>query len=215
MTRNQKLVFPFALGLLAVVWLGISIFSHREPSYNGKRLSEWARQYGAYHWNGQNRAADKEAEFAIQQIGTNGIPFLLDLIQKRESALKTKLRKILPRKWHDRLHLQDHSGDVRRMGAHGIAALGTNAAVALPSLLQIATHHPDEDGRYIAVFAIRTLGFAAEPAVPFLIQCLTNSVNIIRDDAALALGYNRLSPEIAVPALVQYVNLAKTSPNPF
>jgi hypothetical protein len=214
MTRRLKVILPAGLGVLLLSWIGHSIFSQRETSYNGKRLSDWAQQFGANNWS-TNRGAAEEAKIAIQHIGTNGIPFFLDCMRKRDSILKATLRKAIPRKWHDKLHLQDHSGDLRRVGAHGIAALGTNAALALPSLLQCATNHPDEDGRYIAVFAIRTLGAAAEPAVPFLIQCLTNSVNIIRDDAALALGYGRLSPELAVPALVQYVNFAKTSSGTF
>src|SRR5580765_1161607 len=214
MTRRLKVILPAGLGVLLLSWLGHSIFSQRETSYNGKWLSDWAQQFGANNWS-TNRGAAEEAKIAIQHIGTNGIPFFLDCMRKRDSILKAKLRKTIPRKWHDKLHLQDHSGDLRRVGAHGIAALGTNAALALPSLLQCATNHPDEDGRYIAVFAIRTLGAAAEPAVPFLIQCLTNSVNIIRDDAALALGYGRLSPELAVPALVQYVKFAKTSSGTF
>lgn len=214
MVRKQKLLVPFGLALLLVGWLGLSILSHREPSYHGRRLSDWARQYGANNW-GTNRVAAKEAEIAIQHIGTNGIPYLLQYMQRRDSALKAKLRKVIPRKWHNRLHLQDRAGDIRRVGAHGIAALGTNAAGALPSLIQIATNHPDEDGRYIAVFAIRTLGPASEPALPFLIQCLTNSSAEIRDDAALGLGYNRLRPAVAVPALIQYVNFAKTSPRSF
>jgi HEAT repeat len=214
MSRKLKVILPAGLGVLLLGWLGLSILLQREPSYNGKRLSDWAQQFGENNW-GTNRVAAEEAKIAIQYFGTNGIPFFVDCMRKRDSILKAKLRKTFPRKWHEKLHLEEHSGDIRRVGAHGIAALGTNAALALPSLLQCATNHPDEDGRYIAVFAIRALGSAAEPAVPFLIQCLTNSVNIIRDEAALNLGYNRLSPEIAGPALVRYVNFAKTSSTSF
>jgi hypothetical protein len=214
MARKLKVILPAGLGVLLLGWLGLWILLQREPSYNGKRLSDWAQQFGANNWS-TNRAAAEEAKIAIQRIGTNGIPFFLDCMRKRDSILKAKLRKTFPRKWHDKLHLEEHSGDIRRVGSHGIAALGTNAALALPSLLQCATNHPDEDGRYIAVFAIRTLGPAAEPAVPFLIQCLTNSVNIIRDDAALALGYSRLSHEITIPALVRYVHFAKKSSSSF
>ena len=214
MTRELKVILPAGVGVLLLGWIGFSILLQREPSYNGKRLGDWAQQFGANNWS-TNRIAAEEAQIAIQHFGTNGIPFFLDCMRKRDSILKAKFRKTFSPKWHEKLHLRDHSDDIRRVGAHGIAALGTNAALALPSLLQCATNHPDEDGRYIAVFAIRTLGPAAEPAVPFLIQCLTNSVNIIRDDAALALGYNRLRPEMAVPALVQYINFAKTSSSPF
>lgn len=114
-----------------------------------------------------------------------------------------------------KLRLRDNSGTIRRDGAHGLSALGTNAAAAVPALIELATHHPDDDGRYIAVFAIRTLGSAAEPAIPFLIQCLTNKINIIRDDAALGLGYIHLRSEIAVPALIAYLEFAKTSPSSF
>lgn len=140
-----------------------------EPVYNGKPLSAWAQQYGSNHWGGANRAADKEAEIAIRQIGTNAIPFLLDLIRVRDSALKRKLRPLIPRTWPQRLQLGDALGEIRRTGAHGLAALGTNAPAAVPALLEIATHHPDEDGRYIACFALRTLGVAAESAIPFFI----------------------------------------------
>ncbi|MSU56821.1 MAG: HEAT repeat domain-containing protein [Pedosphaera sp.] len=156
-----------------------------------------------------------EAEFAIQQIGTNAIPFLLDRVRERDSVVKKKLRAILPRKWQDKLRLGDNSGEVRRTGAHGLAALGTNAPAAVPALIEIASHHPDEDGRYIAVFALRTLGTASEPAIPFLIQCLTNKVDIIRDDAAMGLGGIGRQPEISVPALIQYLEFARTSPHSF
>jgi HEAT repeat protein len=124
--------------------------------------------------------------------------------------VKKKLRKVLPRTWHAKLHTNDNTGEIRRMGAHGLAALGTNAAAAVPALIEIATRHPDDDGRYIAGFALRTLGSAAEPAIPFLLQRLTNKIDIIRDDAALGLGYIGLRPDIAVPALIQYLESVKS-----
>jgi HEAT repeat protein len=208
---RKKLIVALTLAFaVAITFLAWRSLYQPEPIYNRKPLSAWARQYGSNHWSGANRAADKEAELAIRQIGTNGIPFLLDLVRARDSAAKKKLRKALPRMWHARLYLNDRSGEIRRVGAHGLAALGSNAPTAVPSLIEIATHHPDDDGRYIAVFAVRTLGSAAEPAIPFLIRCLTNKIDIIRDDAALGLGYIGLRPEIAVPALIQYLESVKS-----
>jgi HEAT repeat protein len=102
---------------------------------------------------------------------------------------------------------------MRRVGAAGFAALGTNASAAVPMLIEIAMHHPDEDGRYTAVYATGTLYAAAEPAIPFLIQCLTNEYFNIRSAAASGLGYIGRQPEIVVPALIRYFELTRTSPH--
>ena len=185
----------------AVAWL----FLRRvEPVYNGKPLTSWAQQYGSNNWSGRKELA-REAEFAVQQIGTNAIPFLLDLMQARDSNLKKRLRQHVPRKWHDPLHLNDNSGKVRRMGAHGLAALGTNAPAAVPALVELATQHPDEDGRYIAVFALRTLGPAAEDAIPFYIRCLTNKDDTICNEAAVGLALIPHRHETTFPAFLKYL----------
>ena len=207
--RKIAVVCMFAC-ISAVALLIWKSFFRPEPAYNGKRLTAWAQQYGANHWSG-NRAAAKEAEFAVRQIGTNGIPFLLDLIRAKDSVPKKKLRTLVPRSWHVAFRLSDRAGETRRVGAHGLAALSSNAPSAVPPLIEIAKHHPDDDGRYIAVFAIRTLDSAAEPAIPFLIECLTNKIADVRDDAALGLGYIHRRPDIAVPALIEYLESHKSN----
>ena len=212
--RRKKLARAIALAFIVGFWVWMLLHSP-EPVYNGKSLTDWAQQYGSNNGRGGGGPAAREAEAAIRQIGTNSIPFLLDLIQVRDSVLKKKLREVVPRTWHARLHINDTSGDIRRIGAHGLAALGTNAPGAVPALIQIVTNHPDEDGRYIAAFALRTLGIAAEPAIPFFIQCLTNEVNTIRDEAAIGLGGMHHRPEIVVPELVRYLNFAKSSRSTF
>jgi len=46
-----------------------------EPTYNGKALSEWLGE------------PDKEVRYeAIQQIGTNGIPTLLDILSAKDGT---------------------------------------------------------------------------------------------------------------------------------
>src|SRR5262245_15912350 len=101
--RHKKLagvILCTALSAL-LVWR----FLHSsEPVYNGKTLTAWAQQYGSNNWRGGDTAlAAREAEAAIREIGTNGIPFLLDLMRVSDSAVKKKLRTALPRKWHARL----------------------------------------------------------------------------------------------------------------
>lgn len=201
-------------GLALFAFLGRKTLFPSEPSYQGKSLSAWAQQYGSNKWSNANPPATAEAELAIRQIGSNGIPFLLDQMQAGDSTFMPLLRTLMPRSWHDRYLLKDRSGDIRRVGAHGLAALGTNATAAVPALIHIATRHRDPDGRYLAVFTLRTLYSAAEPAIPFFIQCLTNWDATIRNEAAVGLANVSRQPEIAVPALIQYINRLQTPATP-
>jgi hypothetical protein len=197
--RVAALAFLMVLVALAV------LFFRREPTYRGKTLTRWAEQFGSNNWREGGSGPAGEARTAIRAIGSNGIPFLVRLVGTEESWTKRKLRTLLPLAWHDKLRLKDESGTARRIGAHGLAALGTNAPGAVPELIKIASTHPDEDGRDIAVLALRTLRHAAEPAIPFLIQCLTNESRIIRDDAAIALGFMHRQPQVCAPALTAYL----------
>jgi HEAT repeat protein len=203
------IAFAFVIALLA--W---RLLPSPEPMYNGKSLSAWAQQHGSNFWSGaHDEAAKKEAEIAIQQIGTNAVPYLLDMIRVRDSGVKKRLRAVLPEPWHHKLQLSDEFSHqiIRRHGAYGLGALGSNATSALPALIEVATHHRDEDGRYAAVCAMGSMGAAAEPAIPFLIQCLTNDVSSIRFGAAAGLGQIQRQPEIIVPVLIRYLEFAMAS----
>jgi hypothetical protein len=205
---SRKVASGIALLLvIACLVFALKQLWQREPSYNGKPLSAWADQYGTNHWTGRSRAADKEAEAAIQQIGPKGIPFFLGSMRASDSALKKQLRTMFSKAWQDRLHLNDNSGKARRIGAHGLAALGTNASSAVPALIDLARNHPEEDGRYLAVWTLGYLGGAAEPAIPFLVECLTNKVESINEDAAMGLGHIGRRADLCVPALIQYLDI--------
>ena len=192
------------------------LFLYRpEPNFKGKSLTDWAQQFGSNRWSGRRELA-REAQTSVCQIGSRGVPFLLDKMQAKDNRFKKKMRETLPGTWHANLGLKDTSPAIRRAGAHGLAALGTNAPPdVVPNLIEIATTHPEEDGRYIAVFALRNLGSVSEPAIPFLIGCLTNRTDIIREESAVGLGVIGRQPEIVVPALMRYLESARTSPTSF
>lgn len=202
----------FALAVVAVGLLAsVLVFYRNEPSYQGKRLSDWAREYETNKWSGNANKAET-AEAAIRHIGAEGVPFLLQAIATGPSPLKKRLRKVIPQKWHGGWRLEDNLGKTRRTGAYGIAALGSNAPPdVIPKLITIITTHPDEDSRYVASFALRTLGPAAKPAIPFFVECLkTNQDKFIRDEAAIALGSVGSQPEVTVPALIEFLQFALT-----
>lgn len=217
--RTRKFFFLLTFVFIFVFAFCVWKFLHPpEPVYNGKPLSAWAEQWGSNHWvthsGAEAKKADQEAQAAIQHIGTNGIPFLLDLMRARESALKTKLRTKLPRRWLARLHLEDRASRLKHAGAHGLAALGTNAGPAVPGLMELVSiemtrNPPDRNDGYLPVWTLGYLRGAAEPAVPLMIECLTNRDQSIRLDAAHGLGMINRRPDVAVPALVAYIEFQK------
>src|SRR5262245_49863965 len=67
------LAVVFIAGIAAVVlWPG-----EREPEYQGKKLSEWLRQYVKAS---PGSAQESEAAAAVLKIGTNGIPLYVKWI---------------------------------------------------------------------------------------------------------------------------------------
>jgi len=124
--------------------------------------------------------------------------------------MKQRLRKVFPESWWTRLDLNQTRGETRRkVGLAGLVALGTNAVLAVPHLIELAAHHPMDDGPYpnsdghqIVMNALYELGPTAEPAIPFLIQRLTNNVANERISAAEILGKIQRRPNIVVPALI-------------
>jgi hypothetical protein len=219
-TSSKRLLLAIVVLVLGVVVIFLASYPS-EPVYNGKPLGAWANQWGSNHWRiprtAESTRLDREAEAAIRAIGDKGIPFSLDLMRAQEPGLKKQLRKILPRSWHERLRLENKASYRKVTGAHGLAALGTNGAAAVPGLMELARvemarNPPDRDDGYLPVWVLGYLREAAEPAVPLLIECLTNRNDSIRLDAAHGLGMINRRPEIVVPALITFFH-AQRFPN--
>jgi hypothetical protein len=212
MRRQPRLfVCAFAAIIIAVAGLIGWAFYSREPSYQGKRLSIWVDEYATNYWH-NNAGPAAKAQAAVRHIGPDGVPFLLDAIATKPSSLKKKLRQIFPQSWHRKLFLEDKTGDTRKMGAHGVVALGTNAPPdIIPKLMMIITNHPHRDSRHRAASALCSLGPAAEPAIPFLVKCLKSDDPAIRASAAIGLGRVQRQPDVAVPALVNYLKFCIAS----
>jgi HEAT repeat protein len=64
---------------------------------------------------------------------------------------------------------------------------------------------PDRSDGYLPVFALGFLGQAAEPAVPVMVEALTNKNDNIHLEAAHRLGQLRLRPDLIVPALASFL----------
>src|SRR6185295_11142353 len=82
--------------LSGLVVIGFYMERDREPSYLGKRLSQWCIEagpegvgsdFGRIHWHPEteeNRVAQK----AIRGIGANAIPWLLEELQAQDASFR-------------------------------------------------------------------------------------------------------------------------------
>ena len=98
------------LALAVLIALGLALFPIRrlEPSYQGKRLGAWLEDLTAKSTFGALRqvlvsssaspqvAPTAEAgSAAVREIGTNAIPMLLDLLQRRDSRFRLAVTSLL------------------------------------------------------------------------------------------------------------------------
>jgi len=146
--RLRTTIVVASLALLVVGGvIAVTLRSGREPRYDGKPLSWWCKQWCAGH---------TKAEFAIRQIGTNAIPWLLADLDSQPSALKDRVNRYLFNRGCITLFL-----DRCDRGAAGFYALGDLGKAAIP---QLESHlENDSDGRYAIVLA--NIGPLAVPTI--------------------------------------------------
>jgi hypothetical protein len=202
------------LTLLAVAVLGVALlYSLRsgEPFYQGKPLRSWLEQFGTNHWSvAHGDDLDRQAEAALQHLGTNAVPIYLQWLTSRESPFKVKLLTLSQESWLAPFHvpsLAEYRVQVdkrKTLGAYGFVALGAQAKPCVPALMDLY-NDGDKRTRYLAVFALRCLGPAANAALPVMIACLKDAQADIRGEAATFLGEFQLQPEQSVRILMDFV----------
>jgi hypothetical protein len=209
--RLQRRILLIALPVtLLTVFAWFALRPH-EPIYQGKTLSAWLEQY--WHNSGNVmlpyapdlRPRDLDvrvrdsAQAALLHIGTNGIPHYLDLMSRPpDSAFKTFLRFALAKLPGVTPPLS--AGDCRVRGYMGLQALGSNAAPAVPRLIELLTA-PEDPIRLCAAGALGYVGPAASNAVPSLINRLQDTNWVVGFYSIYALRNIHSRPELTVPAL--------------
>ena len=96
MTRRRTcvvIVLPFALVAVMIWSLPRGV---EEPVYHGKRYTEWVEQILALGEGGAVERGRQEAIAAIEAIGTNAIPYLLQEIGSKDSSVKQLLIRVMP-----------------------------------------------------------------------------------------------------------------------
>jgi hypothetical protein len=138
--ERTKLIRSAATIVVLAVIIAIAWPKEREPVYHGKKLSEWLRIYRSPIHNGDNKLEAKEA---VQQIGTNAIPWLLKWIATRPPIWSRAVGDFRA-SWNPANRVIDalqkrpaRIAEMRWEAAFGFEILGETASNAVPSLLQM------------------------------------------------------------------------------
>src|SRR5690349_12212464 len=175
----------------------------KEPEYKGKKLSYWIDKSGRF----MPDDGDAEAVAAVRQIGTNGIPCLLEWIRS-DSQLWDKLTRTvyrLPNFPRRTAFLQEFGKrssaglQIASRGRAGFHILGRQAAVAVPALGEILR---DSSSPASARWAARSLASLGKDALPPLIQVVSNGKQAPsnRYEAAYAISLMTYLDEEAIPS---------------
>jgi hypothetical protein len=188
-------------GLVGLAW-----YRNREPSYEGKSLSEWLKAYRTPAWSTSHIVSQPAAD-AVRHIGTNALPFLVSWIQEMRTGFPKWKEPLFSAVFHwkpgtpGRETLLDSmaSREIRASCAiWGFEILGETARPAIPDLVRIA----NEGKTPSSELAIGALSYLGKDALPPLLSMITNTDLQIRRDAFSSLSQMRYLGTNAHPAVV-------------
>jgi hypothetical protein len=156
----------------------------REPSYGGRRLTVWLRDFEAEQVEKRATAAE-----AVKHIGSNAVPFLVERLRSPNPALRKEPQwerwKRSALAWlskHSRLKVSPgRRPDPRHRALAALDALGREAKDALPALERLLREDPPDPQ---ALYVIARIGPAG---LPLLTRMLTNDVKILRLEARVCM----------------------------
>jgi hypothetical protein len=180
MSRRSKII---GLVLAALVLGLVVVFASwsRDPSYRGRTLTSWLKQYSDAPLDEIQRRS--EAETAIRAIGAEkSMRHLLMMAEAQDGPIR---RWIIQNeeKWKLRPLKFREAWITQRYGIAGFEVLGTNCAAAVPQLTRLME---DTNHSFTALQCLVGIGKPAETPV---CQALTNRSPDIRRFAASQLGW--------------------------
>ena len=170
------------VGVCAVLAIAIIalVMRNREPSYQGKSLSDWL---GTNAFSKSSPSLTPETQEAIRHMGTNALPFLVEWVHYYSydpacNSFKKRVRSFLPSlpytlrhtltRWADRDEVEIRS----QAAQFAFEPLGDLARPAIPELSAMMNQSAYRDR---SVKAILSLGFIGKTAIPALSDALENT----------------------------------------
>lgn len=195
-----------ASGLILVMTVFVFLWKAARPSepvYEGKSLSRWLEGHLPYTSANPppNSPGWKKADEALRRIGTNAIPTLLQMIRAKDPP-KPVLKLLDSAKRHHLISIHYRNAFQRNDEAeYAFRILGTNAAAAVPLLIQIYQDDVSPNSQRCAAKALGNIGPAAIAAVPVLLANFSHANADVRFYAVSAMFNIGGDPNTVVPAL--------------
>lgn len=189
MRKRIKVLVLFSLGCIAVVLALVP--SEREPTYQGRTLSEWIQQAGP-PWD---RSATRTALLrdALLHMGTNVFPTLVKWVSYQPPSWRKSLNPLFARypalrrsKVMDSLFYTAERRSEQARAAFW--ALTTNGAPALPALACLSANTNNPDASMFASICAFYILLDANSNSAFLTTALTYPDPFIRRAATNALN---------------------------
>jgi HEAT repeat protein len=139
-------------------------------------MSTWLLALGGKDLDKGNQALD-----ALRAIGTNGLPVMIEMLQTRDSPLKTSFIQLVEKQRFVNIHV---ARDSQRRGAalRGFQIMGAQAAPAIASLSRLM-EQPNTTRD-----AATALLYIGQPAIGEFCSALTNQLPFVRGSAAIGIG---------------------------
>jgi HEAT repeat protein len=150
-----------------------TLYSRREPVYEGKPLSAWVREVGR-----------PEGQRVIRTYATNDLPALIRIMTRKESGFSKSFKALMRQQRFIRIDTFSAEAYSWNAGS-AFMFLGTRAKAAIPQLARVLESEEPQSIKNNALRAI--LGIETEAAILPLTKALTNSEPEIRAFAARGL----------------------------
>jgi hypothetical protein len=187
-----------------------------EPTAQGHRLSYWVERYGAGTFDnfGHTPEERNEAQLAIQQVGTNALPFLLKWTDYECPQWRPRIYRIvlrLPGWMRHRLLSTPIFFDARLdkavHGAVSFTALGETALPAIHELEVRSQNSESQDKRFYAFLALSHIRPTAAAAISRVLANSDLATDRFKMDFIGEMGTNA---QPLVPTLVRNLDGTNT-----
>jgi HEAT repeat protein len=178
MNLRRRIAFTISL-LIVIAALTIALaailISDKEPTYEGRSLTEWLKVYDDGLTNAVEMAASRTA---ITKIGTNALPSLMTMVSAKDFPIKKKII-VLTHNWPLAPQLLIPAFKYHERAWMGFSILGGRASPAVPALTKLLDDK-DREVRLYAAEALGRIGPAASNAIPALTRSIQNGDSYYR-----------------------------------